>query len=134
LNPDTDGDGLRDGEEVEVYQSNPLLLDTDGDGVFDGVEVRHANLGFDPMVDSSALLLSIQSAAADLPGVLTESHSWHAKPRGGALHPSDGGGFSVEFVVEEPDGLSAWLQVDSVSYSLKGSGSKRFVRVRAVQE
>ncbi len=49
LNPDTDGDGLLDGEEVLTYLTNPLLADTDGDslglgdpfGLFfgDGVEV-----------------------------------------------------------------------------------------------
>jgi len=39
-NPDTDGDGLSDGDEVHVYHTNPLLWDTDGDGISDGVEVR----------------------------------------------------------------------------------------------
>jgi hypothetical protein len=38
--PDTDGDGLSDGDEVHVYHTNPLLWDTDGDGISDGVEVR----------------------------------------------------------------------------------------------
>lgn len=40
LNPDTDGDGLTDGEEVRVYKTNPLLADTDGDGLRDGDEVK----------------------------------------------------------------------------------------------
>lgn len=39
LNPDTDGDGLKDGEEVHVYRTNPLNKDTDGDGLTDGEEV-----------------------------------------------------------------------------------------------
>ena len=38
-NPDTDGDGLTDGIEVNTYATNPLLVDTDGDGLTDGVEV-----------------------------------------------------------------------------------------------
>ncbi len=37
--PDTDGDGLSDYEEVSVYGTNPLLVDTDGDGLTDGQEV-----------------------------------------------------------------------------------------------
>jgi hypothetical protein len=45
-NPDTDGDGLSDGDEVHVYHTNPLLWDTDGDGISDGVEVR---TGSDPL-------------------------------------------------------------------------------------
>ena len=38
-NPDTDGDGLSDGEEVKRYHTNPLKVDTDGDGLTDGDEV-----------------------------------------------------------------------------------------------
>jgi len=38
-NPDTDGDGLKDGEEVKRYRTNPLRTDTDGDGLSDGEEV-----------------------------------------------------------------------------------------------
>lgn len=38
-NPDTDGDGLKDGEEVKRYRTNPLRSDTDGDGLSDGDEV-----------------------------------------------------------------------------------------------
>src|SRR5690606_36388269 len=47
--PDTDGDGLSDGDEVSgasnTYNgapTNPLLADTDGDGVSDGDEISGA--------------------------------------------------------------------------------------------
>jgi hypothetical protein len=45
-NPDTDEDGLRDGNEVNDYETNPLALDTDGDGVTDNDEVmgQYGNL------------------------------------------------------------------------------------------
>ncbi len=39
LNPDTDADGLKDGEEVYRFHTNPLKSDTDGDGLLDGEEV-----------------------------------------------------------------------------------------------
>jgi outer membrane protein OmpA-like peptidoglycan-associated protein len=39
LNPDTDGDGLSDGDEVHKYRTDPLKWDTDGDGLSDGDEV-----------------------------------------------------------------------------------------------
>ncbi len=39
-NPDTDGDGLKDGEEVNDYKTDPLKPDTDGDGLKDGDEVN----------------------------------------------------------------------------------------------
>ena len=38
-NKDTDGDGLWDGNEINVYHTDPLNPDTDGDGVDDGKEV-----------------------------------------------------------------------------------------------
>lgn len=39
-NPDTDNDGLTDGEEVLKYKTKPLVPDTDGDGLIDGDEVK----------------------------------------------------------------------------------------------
>ncbi len=36
-NPDTDGDGLGDGEEDRVFRTNPVLQDTDSDHLTDGV-------------------------------------------------------------------------------------------------
>jgi hypothetical protein len=54
LNPDTDGDGRSDGDEVYIYRSNPRVADPplttgrpdgDGDGVADGAEVSS---GTDP--------------------------------------------------------------------------------------
>jgi len=44
-NPDTDGDGLFDGEEVRAFGTDPLKSDTDGDGFLDGAEVRS---GYNP--------------------------------------------------------------------------------------
>ena len=35
-NDATDGDGLCDGDEVNVHNTNPLDPDTDGDGLPDG--------------------------------------------------------------------------------------------------
>jgi hypothetical protein len=38
-NSDTDADGLKDGEEVSTYKTNPLLMDSDNDGLNDYQEV-----------------------------------------------------------------------------------------------
>lgn len=46
-NPDTDGDGLSDGDEVRIWGTNPLRRDTDGDGLSDGDEVNI--YGTDPL-------------------------------------------------------------------------------------
>ncbi|MBN1330997.1 MAG: hypothetical protein JXA54_16110 [Candidatus Heimdallarchaeota archaeon] len=39
LNPDADGDGLKDGDEVKIYDTNPLDPDCDDDGLNDYLEV-----------------------------------------------------------------------------------------------
>jgi outer membrane protein OmpA-like peptidoglycan-associated protein len=39
-NPDTDGDGLTDGEEVMVFKTNPLSTDSDLDGLSDFAEIK----------------------------------------------------------------------------------------------
>ncbi|MHA2230939.1 MAG: M20/M25/M40 family metallo-hydrolase [Candidatus Hodarchaeales archaeon] len=38
-NPDTDRDGLTDGEEINTYNTNPLKRDTDDDNLSDGEEI-----------------------------------------------------------------------------------------------
>jgi hypothetical protein len=38
-NPDTDGDGVADGDEVTLYFTDPSSWDTDGDGISDGEEL-----------------------------------------------------------------------------------------------
>ncbi|MBT5379343.1 MAG: SUMF1/EgtB/PvdO family nonheme iron enzyme, partial [Opitutae bacterium] len=38
-NSDTDGDGLKDGDEANIHGSSPVLTDTDGDGFDDKAEV-----------------------------------------------------------------------------------------------
>ena len=44
-NPDTDGDGLTDGEEVNNYGTDPTSTDSDGDGTSDSDEIAN---GTDP--------------------------------------------------------------------------------------
>ena len=56
LNPDTDGDGLQDGEEVKTYKTNPLNPDTDADRLRDGDEVfRYKTNPLDPDTDADGL-------------------------------------------------------------------------------
>ena len=48
--PDTDKDGLNDGDEVLVHGTSPVNADTDGDTIDDAWEVQY---GLDPLVDDS---------------------------------------------------------------------------------
>ncbi len=47
---DSDFDGLFDGDEVNVYITDPLIADTDGEGLLDGDEIV---LGTDPLVQDT---------------------------------------------------------------------------------
>ena len=38
---DTDGDGLSDWDEINIYHTSPYLADSDSDGIPDGVEVKN---------------------------------------------------------------------------------------------
>ena len=53
-NPDTDRDGLLDGEEVFFYGTSPLLADTDGDTLPDGSEVTYGSNPLVPDTDSDS--------------------------------------------------------------------------------
>jgi len=55
LLPDTDGDGLLDGEEVVTYKTDPLNPDTDADGLSDGEEIKYNTVPVDPDTDKDGL-------------------------------------------------------------------------------
>lgn len=54
LNPDSDNDGLTDGDEVNIHFTNPLDFDSDDDGLTDGYEI---NIGLTDPNTSTMLLL-----------------------------------------------------------------------------
>src|SRR5215207_1617810 len=68
---DTDGDGLFDGEELFASGTDPLVWDTDSDGVSDGEEVA---AGTDPL-DSAGVPGSAQAAPPGPEGVASEASS-----------------------------------------------------------
>lgn len=47
-NPDTDNDGLTDGEEIHEYKTDPKKADTDNGGINDGIEVKNGANPLDP--------------------------------------------------------------------------------------
>ena len=49
--PDTDGDGQADGQEINFYGTNPLLADTDSDGMSDGWESTN---GLNPWLNDAS--------------------------------------------------------------------------------
>ncbi|HKD15303.1 MAG TPA: Ig-like domain-containing protein [Candidatus Angelobacter sp.] len=59
-NPDTDGDGLTDGQEVLIYHTSPVLFSTDGTGIPDGIEVQTGTLGGTLAAKLAAALKSLE--------------------------------------------------------------------------
>lgn len=67
-NPDSDVDGVADGDEITIYGTSPTLFDTDGDGASDGEELF--GILTDPLVwndfstDTSTQSMAQEAAAA----------------------------------------------------------------------
>ena len=55
FNPDTDGDGLLDGEEVRQYGTDPRNRDTDGDTLSDGTEAAGCTSPINPDTDGDGI-------------------------------------------------------------------------------
>lgn len=97
-NPDTDGDGLRDGDEVLLHGSNPLLPDSDGDGFTDGFEV---STGFDP------------TSASSIPDTPSSIHK--------AVEFRFATALGQTYRVEATTGLDVWTTIES---GIAGNGAK----------
>jgi hypothetical protein len=68
LKVDSDGDGLTDEDEINIFHTDPTNPDTDGDGISDGVEVRLSALGFDPLTPNVVPQCSPQELTSDSDG------------------------------------------------------------------
>jgi len=67
-NPDTDGDGLNDGQEVNQHGTNPKQQDTDGDTLLDGDEVNtHKTSPTNPDTDGEGLTDGVEVVAGGDP-------------------------------------------------------------------
>jgi hypothetical protein len=55
---DTDGDGISDYDELNLYKTDPNNPDTDGDGFMDGVEIIR---GFNPLDDTAEAVIKYES-------------------------------------------------------------------------
>ena len=53
---DTDGDGLTDNDEINIYGTNPNNPDTDGDGINDGDEVEFWGYNWDMDFDNDSII------------------------------------------------------------------------------
>ena len=91
-NPDTDGDGLTDGAEVNQYGTNPKLQDTDGDTLSDGVEVNQLHTNpLNKDTDGDGLPDNVDPDPLHLPTITpTLQPTTPAPPPGGVSMNCDG--------------------------------------------
>ena len=54
-NPDSDDDGISDGDEINVWGSDPLNVDTDGDVLYDGGELIYGTSILNPDTDGDGI-------------------------------------------------------------------------------
>ncbi len=114
-NPDTDGDGFSDAEEVLTYHTDPLVADMDGDALLDaeeflaGTDPRNPDSDRDGMPDGWEVLNELDpladdaNADPDSDGLLNIDEYKNATD----LHQSD----------SDEDGLADIIEASVVSYS-----------------
>jgi hypothetical protein len=130
---DTDGDGLNDGDEVNTHNSSPIDSDSDDDTILDGIEVRHAAFGFDPAVESSAVLTAFIAAydqvVAERDNRATLEELQDARAGSVVVTPTQNGTVILRMMIEESADLTSWEQNgESVEVELPLTEGKKFLR------
>ncbi|MCX6873578.1 MAG: hypothetical protein NTW21_07195 [Verrucomicrobia bacterium] len=107
-NSDSDGDGLSDGAEVLIYNTNPNVGDTDSDGYLDGYEVLTGKLPLDPL---------------DHPALVAEART--------AIEFTFPSGLGKTYRIEDSTDLATWTTVET---GIAGTGGpiQRFYSTRNV--
>jgi outer membrane protein OmpA-like peptidoglycan-associated protein len=80
LNPDTDGEGLTDGEEINMYRTDPLNPDTDLGTVTDFIEVNRGTNPLNPEDDIIEIDVPIV-----LEGITFATGKWEITPESAVI-------------------------------------------------
>ena len=137
--PDTDDDGLSDGEEVRTYATDPTKADSDGDGANDGDEIAADTDPNDPTsrfritcIDRGSTTITwttvhgrtyvVQFSDGTPNGAYDPGAIWHDIPES-QVTESDGS--------PGDDGTESWTDDGTSSAGFSTTGS-RFCRVRIV--
>ncbi len=128
---DSDGDGLSELDEEELYGTDDRNPDTDGDGLGDNVELGLAALGFHPAVDDASLLAALEGST----GFFTKESIIEANAANLFVEKQLGGDFLLRFQLQELDEVSkSWLDLGPPAEWLYNSGdAKHFFRIEIDQ-
>jgi hypothetical protein len=126
---DTDGDGLSDYEEINVYHTDPSKADTDGDGLRDDEEINvnhtdpnKADTDGDGFLDNYEILSGKSPLdAADKPALLAEART--------AIEFSFPSALGKSYQIQASTDLNTWTVVED-SVAGTGEGITRFYSTR----
>ena len=152
---DNDADGVTNFQEIVTYGSNPNLKDSSNDGIEDGKAV---SLGYNPMISFVAFLQDIKSNppaglynatqyidnyTAGQQNVLSNpnTHNLYTTSQIQNMAVGDlvltrqvGGGFILNYDIEQSTDLQTWTTYAPLSLPLTGLPTdKAFVRIKAKQ-
>ncbi len=125
---DADGDGITELDEEEIHGTSDNKSDSDGDGLEDGVEISLADLGFNPTLDDSIRIASLEAST----GVFTRKSIIEAGSNDIIIQKQENGNFKLQFQLQEFDDVSRrWLDLGvRHEWIYKGAEDKHFFRIK----
>ncbi len=127
---DTDRDGLRDEDEINVYGTDPFNPDTDGDGFYDGFEV---SVGMNPLVPDEALADYVQQHSQRFN--LYPSNAVLDVAVGQLLLGATNGAVSLRLQFQQTTNLETWTPIgEPLEWSADAPAPVQFFRVRSAAD
>lgn len=125
---DADGDGLTELTEEEIHGTSDTESDSDEDGLEDGVEIFLADLGFNPALDDSVRIASLEAST----GFFTRKSIIEADSGDLIIDKQQDGHFKLQFQLQELDEISKrWLDFgERHEWIYQGGEDKHFFRIR----
>ncbi|MDE0597038.1 MAG: hypothetical protein OSB65_17500 [Roseibacillus sp.] len=125
---DADGDGLTELTEEEIHGTSDTESDSDEDGLEDGVEISLADLGFNPALDDSVRIASLEAST----GFFTRKSIIEADSGDLIIEKQQDGHFKLQFQLQEFDEISKrWLDFgERHEWIYQGGEDKHFFRIR----
>jgi len=125
---DADGDGITELDEEEIYGTSDTESDSDADGLEDGIEISLADLGFNPALDDSVRIASLEAST----GVFTRKSIIEAGSKDIIIQKQQDGNFKLQFQLQEFDDISRrWLDFgERHEWIYQGGEDKHFFRIR----
>ncbi|MFP6884340.1 MAG: C25 family cysteine peptidase [Roseibacillus sp.] len=125
---DADGDGLTELTEEEIHGTSDTESDSDEDGLEDGVEIFLADLGFNPALDDSVRIASLEAST----GFFTRKSIIEADSGDLIIEKQQDGHFKLQFQLQELDEISKrWLDFgERHEWIYQGGEDKHFFRIR----